>query len=63
MKLMLRKDTGQAHCHALLADASMLEPQSAHAGYGGELHGASGDVEREIMRLRRRARQLHRAIA
>lgn len=62
MKLVLQKDTAERIVERVLLDASKLE--LSHGTVSGEsvaVHPVT--VERESLRLRRWARQLHRTIA
>jgi hypothetical protein len=61
MKLALRKDTAKRIAARLLLDASKLELSNRTPLTGESFTVRPVTVEREIMRLRRWARQLHRA--
>lgn len=62
MKLTLRRDTARRIAARLLLEASKLELNHRTPVTGESFTVRPVTVEREILRLRRWARQLHRAI-
>jgi hypothetical protein len=63
MKLPLRKDTAQSIAARLLRDASKVELSHSTPVTGESFIVHPVTVERQIMRLRRWARQLYQPIA